>query len=178
MRPQAIAAVVLAVLLLCLAPAWAGPPQKAAVNHEPVITGIRVLEVGVFASRVDNRERAATVADGIRDRARDFVLLARGTTVEARLDTGIGLRYQLIGQPMGAPVTVDVVVRHPQMTNPETGLPMTHSAAGYERAIGRVEHSVWSFDRPGDLLPGQYVIEILYKGEVLTRQEFRVSLPR
>jgi hypothetical protein len=96
--------------------------------------------------------------------------------MEAGLETGIGLRYQLLGHPKGARVLVDVVVRHPAIVNPDTQLPMTMSTARYERVIGEVEHSVWSFDTPGDLVPGEYVIEIQHKGRVLAREVFRVSV--
>ncbi|OIO01599.1 MAG: hypothetical protein AUJ49_07330 [Desulfovibrionaceae bacterium CG1_02_65_16] len=138
------------------------------------VTGAKVLAVGVFSSTVVSRARSESVADGIEDRARDFRLLRRGNVVEATLGTGIGLRYMLTGSPKGAPVVVDVVVRHPQMVNPDTQLPMNVSSAQYERNIGAVEHSVWSFDTPGSLAPGEYVIEILYRERVLARQAFKV----
>jgi len=138
------------------------------------VTGARVLAVGVFSSTVVSRAQSSAVADGIEDRARDFKLLRRGNVVEAALGEGIGLRYQLTGAPKGAPVVVDVVVRHPEMVNPDTQLPMNMSSAQYERAIGAVAHSVWSFDTPGSLVPGEYVIEVLYREKVLARQAFKV----
>lgn len=159
-----------------LAGAQAAP--SAAQESAARVTGAKVLAAGGFTSTVESRESQAGVADGIRDQARDFTLVKRGTAAEARLDTGIGLRYQLLGEPKGASVVVDVVVRHPRMINPDTQLPMTHSTAQYEREIGAVEHSVWSFDTPAGLVPGEYVIEVLHKGRVLARQAFQVSLPR
>lgn len=159
--------------LLCCLPCGAARAQQAG---EAKVTGAKVLAFGVFSSTVESREYSPHVVDGIRDRARDFTLVRRGANVEAALDTGIGLRYQLSGSPEGAVAVVDVVVRHPQMVNPDTQLPMTHSTAQYERVIGAVEHSVWSFDTPGDLVPGVYVIEILYRGHKLARQEFFVTV--
>jgi len=35
---------------------------------------------------------------------------------------------------------------------------------------------VWSFDTPGDLVPGEYVIELLHRGRLLARQEFQVTV--
>ena len=152
------------------------PAQPAGARNAPEarVTGAKVLAVGVFSSTVISRDRSLSVADGIQDRAQDFKLLRRGNVVEATLGTGIGLRYQLTGAPKGARVVVDVVVRHPQMVNPDTQLPMNMSSAQYERVIGAVEHSVWSFDTPGSLAPGEYVIEILYRDKVLARQVFKV----
>lgn len=140
------------------------------------VTGAKVLAVGVFTSAVESRSFSPSIADGIRDHARDFELVRRGNTVTVGLETGIGLRYQLIGSPKGAVVVVDVVVRHPKIINPDTQLPMTHSTTQYERVIGDVAHSVWSFDTPGDLVPGEYVIELLHRGKVLARQEFQVTV--
>ena len=152
------------------------PAQTSGTRNLPKVhvTGIKVLEVGVFSSTVTSRDRSLSVADGNLDRAQDFKLLRRGNVVEAALGTGIGLRYKLVGAPKGAQVVVDVVVRHPQMVNPDTQLPMNMSSAQYERNIGAVEHSVWSFDTPGSLVPGEYVIEIIYRDKVLARQAFKV----
>lgn len=174
---------------LCCAPALAGDPEPGgglaaaeparanAIGASAVkVSGVRVLEYGVFSSNVARRQRVASVADGIRDKAKDFALVKRGSRVEARLGTGFGLRYQVTGAPRGALVLLDVVVRHPQMVNPDTRQPMTHSHAQYERAIGAVEHSLWSFDTPAGLIPGLYSIEILHQGRVLARQEFQVTL--
>lgn len=152
------------------------PAGTAAAAKAPRVTGAKVLAVGLFASTVESRSLTPHVADGIRDQARDFTLLKRGAAQEARLETGIGLRYQLTGEPKGAEVLVDVVVRHPAMVNPDTQLPMTHSTAQYERGIGVVEHNVWSFDTPAGLVPGEYVIEVLHKGRVLARQVFQVTV--
>jgi hypothetical protein len=62
--------------------------------------------------------------------------------------------------------------------NPDTQLPMNVSSAQYEREIGEVEHSLWSFDTPGTLVPGEYVIEILYREKVLARQVFKVLVKK
>lgn len=138
------------------------------------VTGARVLAVGVFSSTVTAHAHADGVADGRADRARGFKLLRRGNVVTAQLGTGIGLRYRVEGAPRGALVLVDVVVRHPAMVNPDTQLPMNVSSAQYERRVGEVAHSVWSFDTPGSMPPGEYVIEILYGRRVLARQAFKV----
>lgn len=153
----------------------AGGTAAARAEHARV-TGAKVLAVGVFTSAVESRSFSPSIADGIRDHARDFELVRRGSTVTAGLETGIGLRYQLTGSPKGAVVVVDVVVRHPKIINPDTQLPMTHSTTQYERVIGDVAHSVWSFDTPGDLVPGEYVIELLHRGRLLARQEFQVTV--
>lgn len=184
MRKKSLTWFAAAALILCCAleraaqaePLNASETDQAQKAGQARVTGAKVLAVGMFSSAVESREYAPSVADGIRDRAREFTLLKRGSAVEARLDTGIGLRYQLTGSPKGAPVVVDVVVRHPQMVNPDTQLPMTHSSAQFERSIGAVEHTVWSFDTPGGLVPGEYVIEIRHKGRVLARQEFQVTV--
>lgn len=159
--------------LLCAGAALAAGTHKAGQVR---VTGAKVLAFGVFSSEVESRDFSPGIADGIRDQARGFTLVQRGATVEAALETGIGLRYQLTGSPKGAVAVVDVVVRHPAIVNPDTQLPMTHSTTQYERVIGAVEHSVWSFDTPGDLVPGEYVIEILHRGKVLARQTFQVTV--
>lgn len=175
-RTMAIWCLAVLATLWCVQALAAQPaPQPEAQVR---VGGAKVLAFGAFTSSVERREHVATVADGIRDQARDFTLVKRGAAQEVRLGSGIGLRYQIQGAPKGATVLVDVVVRHPSMVNPDTQLPMTHSTAQYERVIGAVEHTVWSFDTPLSLVPGEYVIEIQHKGRVLARQAFQVKVRR
>jgi len=143
---------------------------------EVLVSGARIIDFGEFSSTVERRDRTATVADGIKDQARDFALVKRGALMEARLGSGIGIRYQLLGAPRGTAVQLDVVVRHPAIINPSTRQPMTHSSAQYERSIGQVAHSVWSFDTPASLLPGDYAIELWHRGRLLVRQAFKVTV--
>ncbi|MDP2847573.1 MAG: DUF3859 domain-containing protein [Humidesulfovibrio sp.] len=169
--------VAVALTLFCAFEAMAqGGLLRAQQTALAKVTGIKVLAVGTFSSTVESRAYTPSVADGIRDQARDFTLARHGAAAEASLDVGIGLRYQLTGSPKGAAVVVDVVVEHPQIVNPDTQLPMTHSTAQFERVIGEVEHSVWNFDTQADLVPGEYVIEILHKGRLLARQAFQVTV--
>ncbi|MBU1039894.1 MAG: DUF3859 domain-containing protein [Proteobacteria bacterium] len=149
---------------------------KKAAAPKITITGVKVLEFGVYTSTVTKREKVASVVDGIKDRATDFKLVRKSTLVDAGLGTGIGMKYVLRGSPKGAAVNIDVVVRHPAMVNPETKETMTQSTATFERVIGQGEYAVWSFDIPADLVPGEYVIELVYEGKVLAQKVFRVKI--
>ena len=140
------------------------------------VTGIKVLEFGVYASTVQSREKSSAVADGVKDRARDFKLVRKSTLVDAGLGTGIGMAYVVRGAPKGARVELEVAVRHPEMVHPDTRETMTRSAAAFERTIGETGHAVWSFDTPAGLVPGEYVIELIYEGRVLAKKEFRVTV--
>ncbi|PKN07275.1 MAG: hypothetical protein CVU73_13560 [Deltaproteobacteria bacterium HGW-Deltaproteobacteria-8] len=151
---------------------------KAAEAAKPKITGIKVLGFGVYTSTVEKREKSATVADGIKDRARDFKLVRKSTLVDARLGTSIGMTYVLRGTPKGAAVNLEVVVNHPAVVNPTTKEAMTRSSATFERILGQPEHSVWSFDAPEDLVPGEYVIELVSEGKVLAHKVFLVKVKK
>lgn len=155
--------------------AQASKPAKPA----PVkVTGIKVLEFGVYASTVTSREKSSAVAGGVKDRAKDFTLVRKSTLVDAGLGTGIGMAYVVRGAPKGARVELEVAVRHPEMVNPDTREAGTRSAATFERAIGEPERAVWSFDTPAGLVPGEYVIELIFEGRVLAKKEFRVTVRR
>jgi hypothetical protein len=149
---------------------------KAAKPVPPKITGAKVLEFGVYTSTVVSREKSPSVADGIKDRATDFKLVRKSTLVDARLGTSIGLKYVLRGTPKGATVSIEVAVTHPPMVNPDTGQSMTYSTATFERVLDQPEHALWSFDTPGDLVPGEYLIELVSEGKVLAKKVFRVRI--
>lgn len=166
-----------ALLTLALAaPALAKTTPKKPVAEQTKVTGAKVLEFGVYTSTVEKREKVPTVADGIKDHAKDFRLVRKSTLVDAGLGTGIGMTYVLQGAPKGASVTLEVAVSHPPVVNPETKESTTRSSATYERAIGQNHHAVWSFDTPEDLVPGEYVIELVFEGKVLASKAFRVKI--
>jgi hypothetical protein len=166
-----------------LAPAQAAKMQPTGAKKiqqpaPPKVTGVKVLEFGIYTSTVTSREKSPTVADGIKDRATDFKLVRKSTLVDARLGTSIGMKYVLLGAPKGASVTIEVAVRHPAMVNPETRETMTRSSATFERVIGEPEHALWSFDTQAGLVPGEYVIELFFDGKPLAQKEFRVTVRR
>ena len=164
--------------LVLIGPAQAAPRAKKAEPPPVKVTGARVLEFGTYTSTVEHREKSPAVADGIKDRATDFRLVRKSTLVAASLGTGIGLSYMLLGTPKGASVTLEVSVSHPAMLNLETRETMTRSSASYERVLGEPAHAVWSFDTQAGLVPGEYVIELMYEGRVLAKKEFRVTVRR
>jgi len=181
-RTLSLALMALAALL-ALAPvarAGAAKAQPAGVGKAAsalaTVTGAKVPEFGVYTSTVTSREKSSAVADGIKDRAKDFRLVRRSTLVVARLGTGIGFKYVLQGSPEGAAVNIEMAVRHPAIVNPETREPMTISRATFERVIGQGAHAVWSFDTPEDLVPGEYVIDISFEGKMLAHKAFRVTI--
>ena len=159
------------------APAQAARPRvKKTEPAPPKVTGVKVLEFGIYTSTVVQRIHSASVADGIKDRATDFKLVRKSTLVDARLGTSIGMKYILRGTPKDARVTIEVGVVHPPMVNPQTHETMTRSSANFERTLGQPEHAVWSFDTPADLVPGDYTIEIVSEGKVLAQKVFRVRI--
>lgn len=174
--PLALAAL---LALALAAPAGAAKAQRKSQADKPApvkVTGAKVLEFGIYASTVTGREKSPAIADGIKDRAKDFRLVRKSTLVDAGLGTSIGMQYVLRGTPKGASVQLEVAVRHPEMVNPETRGATVRSTATFERVIGQSEHAVWSFDTPAGLIPGEYVIELLYEGKVLASKEFRVAI--
>ena len=181
----ALAAVTLAAALAfsaaCpVAPASAAQSARAKAKKTepaaPKVTGVKVLEFGIYTSTVVQRIHASSVADGIKDRATDFKLVRKSTLVDARLGTSIGMKYILRGTPKDGRVTIEVGVLHPPMVNPQTHETMTRSSAHFERVIGQPEHAVWSFDTQADLVPGDYTIEIVSEGKVLAQKVFRVRI--
>lgn len=178
-------AVTLAAALALSALCPAAPAQAAKSAHAktkkneppaPKVTGVKVVEFGIYTSTVVQRIHSASVADGIKDRATDFKLVRKSTLVDARLGTSIGMKYVLRGTPKDARVTIEVGVVHPPMVNPQTRETMTRSSAHFERTIGQPEHAVWSFDTQADLVPGDYTIEIVSEGRVLAQKVFRVRI--
>lgn len=106
-------------------------------------------------------------------------LVSATTTIPARLATSFGFAYTLVGQPNGAKVTVKEVSYFPPpgMRNSTTNQMQLSYERSETREIGHEHTTSWRFTEPGDLIAGNWRIEIWYGGKKMATQEFTTIVP-
>ncbi len=158
----------LALLLLAL--------PCPAQTPEVTVESARILDYGIFSSDISAFILDEGVADHSKIVSRDFSLIEPTADVKARLGTGFGIKYVVLGQPCGDEVEVDVTVEHPPLFNPKSGKTYLFSRTKFKQRLGRPGHAIWTFDEGWTLCPGKWVIRVEYRGRLLAKQEFAVTL--
>jgi len=147
----------------------------AACGSEPAdAPAAQVVSAGVFGVA-----GAASAAVGSPVRAAAAVLQTDTDTIEARPGTNFGFEYTVTGLPTDRPVRLELVVRHPPMRFDDgTTRSESRGAVTAVPADGRY-HDVflYRFDRPDDLVPGDWTLQVSRDGRVLAERVFHVRLP-
>src|SRR5689334_4730580 len=79
-------------------------------QQEIQITGAQITEVGIYQAKV---LKASTNAAGVKlQELDDFKLLNSTTNIPARIGIRFGFRYEILGTPSNAPITLEMVGKH------------------------------------------------------------------
>jgi len=144
---------------------WAGCQRNAAVS------GAKVTEVGIYQAQVFTEE---TNAAGVKLQGLDeFKLLKSTTNVPARMGVRFGFRYEILGTPTNAPITLTMAGIHPPIRSPVTGRTETRTTYSLRSRVGQA-YTSYSLDDASDLVPGQWTFEIWYADQKLCEQSFWV----
>jgi hypothetical protein len=135
------------------------------------ITGAKVTEVGIYQAKVLTGETnaAGVILQGLDE----FKLLKSTTNVPARVGIRFGFRYEILGTPTNAPITLTMVGKHPPIKNSTTGKTETKDTYSLRSWIGKTYTSN-SLDEESDLVPGQWTFEVWHEGKKLCEQSFLV----
>lgn len=111
---------------------------------------VMALEIGRFEERNGGRT------------AHDFILAERTDTVQARIGSQIGVKYQIIGAPRGRKVEVKSVWKCPPpgLWDSVGGLHRAPSGSVRIEAIGDTNYIGYLFESNSELLRGRWSLEI------------------
>jgi alpha-tubulin suppressor-like RCC1 family protein len=135
----------------------------------PVVVGAEMVAHGVYTESNPPGERKAPTVDPDLQRTTD--------EIPARLGTIFGAQFRLLGTPFGEPVTVSVRISHPHMVDPEHGPTGDQTTSNEVHELGvssDIGLAAWTFEKPWELVPGQYTFQIFLKDRLLGEQRFHV----
>lgn len=157
------------LLFICLFPV-------SLVGQESVhVTGAKVTEVGIYQAQVLTGE---TNAAGLKLQGLDeFELVNSTTNIPARVGIRFGFRYEILGTPTNAPITLTMVGKHPPIKNAKTGKLETKDTYSLRSWVGKTYTSN-SLDEESDVVPGQWTFEVWHEGKKLCEQSFLVVLDK
>jgi hypothetical protein len=161
-------------LLVCCLAAWSGPSQSASIDRIDVTAyGIMFGPVGVLDGVGSNGiEHRASAGDSV---------VQTTTRILACLGTRFGLTYSLVGASDGMPVSIVEVYNFPRSGLRKPGAPSPIHDSHFERALmpGTNGNEIWyEFDKPWELVPGEWTLEISDGERLLASKTFTVALPK
>ena len=134
-----------------------------------------IVEYGLYDLKTDKQISAPGVAAGSVAVTKG-TLIRTTTDIPAVLGTGFGYRVKLIGDPVGATVTVkDInIVPEPGLRNPSTGNVIYREESVYQRKIGDTWRSDYQLNHDWTLLPGKWVFQIWVNDRKMCEQVFNL----
>ena len=148
-----------------------------ANGQELFVQGAELVGYGVFESRkVGNTIYGASTIP--QDMVANVSFTDFTTEIPAKLGTEFGFQYIINSQPKGGLINVTYVIRFP-----EPGL-VRNSGKVYKDVqysdritIGEKTLHGYGFDRPWEMVPGEWVFEVWHKKARLLRKTFTVLAP-
>ena len=98
--------------------------------------------------------------------------------INAQPGTRFGVQLLVSAQSGQSIVPLTTRVYHPPIENPETGRSTTMDEWASPMNAGIPRYSGWSFEKPWELVPGRWRIEVMDRGVVIAAQDFDVSVAK
>lgn len=150
----------------------------AGCQSEPSVPVAEIVSSGVY--RITRADAAAADAGGGRVVAAKLELERAADSVPAVLNGNFGFEFTVSGLPTRKSLAIELKARHPAVVGPDgvsrtevvSTLPVYTASGAYRNAF------VYQFDRPEDLQPGRWTLQVLYGDRVLVERSYEVTPAR
>ena len=150
----------------------------AAVAQQPARADkprVEIIDHGLYATGPSTRVPMPRSVSGQMNLVSNVRLTKETRDVMGQLGTAFGFRYRIEGVPPGA--TISIRTLHPKLTNPDTGRSMDYGERDQSVTPGEERYTGFSFDATYEIAEGDWAFQIIYQGQVLAEQRFKVVVP-
>ena len=130
------------------------------------ITGIELLEYGLFKTHDREIKNNSTTAAGKHIVSDKFELYEKTTDIIAKRGHTFGIKYQIKGTPKWKKVLLTYNVIHPPIQG------KTASFLKVKRSIGKQNALTYSFNEEYELVEGNWKMQIWHENEMLIEKDF------
>ena len=143
------------------------------------ITGAEIVEYGILKKIVEFEGPLDVphVLSGKVDNVIASPLIQSTATIKAVLGTTFGISVKLLGEPNGAIVSSHFRCIHPKLTDSASGRSSKTDDWRSPIPIGTPRYVSRTFDHQWELVPGEWTIQVLSDGKVVTEKTFDVVAP-
>jgi DNA-binding phage protein len=148
---------------------------SAALSDDHRVDHVSIVERGIFQASSETVPIARSSFGSV-IKVRNVSLVRSTTTILARTSLRFGLRYVVVGAPVGASVDIRLVTRFPEsgLLDPATGIRHYESEYTIRGAIGIPAYREFIFDHSWEIVAGEWVFEFWQAGRNIGSQRFCV----
>lgn len=145
-------------------------------TYNAFVEKITIIEYGLYSANLSEGIEVANTNSGKISNASNIRLIEKTTAIAARLGTTFGLTYMVSGPPLDESVEITVKIISPPIHNPLRNKTSKVQSYSLHKQLNERTYDLYTFEQPWELVPGKWVMQILYKGKVMAAQTFIVKL--
>lgn len=140
------------------------------------VQSAEIVEYGIYRlERTGEHILLPSTAAGAVEPAARVSLITTTNRVQAIVGTTFGCRFVVNGEPTGASVRLDIIVEHPPFEKTPGQKTGTTDKVPYRYVIGQKGGYTYTFDNDWEAVPGDWSIQVWYRGRKLAEQKFVVE---
>jgi len=136
---------------------------------------VEIIDHGLYVTGPSTRVPMPRSVSGQMNLVSNVRLTKETRDVMGQLGTSFGFRYRIQGVPAGATITIRTL--HPKLTDPATGRSMDYGERDQTVSPGEERYTGYSFDATYEIAEGDWAFQIIYNGQVIAEQRFKVVVP-
>lgn len=153
-----------------------GLPVTASARNSPSVQSAGIVEYGIYRIALTGEHiPLSSTSAGAVEPAASVRLITTTNRIPAVVGTTFGCLFVVTGEPTGAPVTLDIVVEHPPFEKVQGRKTGTSDKVPWPYVIGQKVGYTYTFDNDWEAVPGDWWIQICYRGRKLAEQKFVVE---
>jgi hypothetical protein len=134
------------------------------ISNAAEVSGIEILDYGSYRFEVDTAKSTA----------KNVILVEQTNRVSATLGANFGFRFRINGYPKGEKIVLTKKIIHPALTNPKTNKTTTSEKTIFEAVIGSKNITGMDLVKEWELVPGEWTLQVIYKGNKVAEKSFTV----
>lgn len=148
----------------------------ASAAQAQTVERITFSNAGIYRLDTERVEDAPGSIKGFFRVVKNMRLIERTSRIPAAVGVSLGVNFEIIGEPAGAPVTIRFITRFPQpgLRDPKSGKVHLTSVNDRQYRIGDASFRSYSFDEEWEIVPGVWSLEFWHGGRLIAAQKFEV----
>jgi len=153
------------------------PGTSMATDLGPAYLRIKIQRAGILKFVTSSLVESRGIPGGKEKKGLVIEITQETDRIPANRGVTFGFQYEVDSKVAIESVSLDIRLKPPPLIDPSSGRAV--SEINYHRIArtNRSNFTGYGLDYDWELVPGRWVFQILYKGDILAEQAFEVYLP-
>lgn len=145
--------------------------------NDIMIRDIQLTDYGLFEEVSTKKSRMLRPDESIIDNVLIEVEARHKQTtdiVKSEIGVEFGILFNIIGEPAGKEVEIEVIHEHPPIYLPDKKLPVIQQSYFIKKEINEVHHALYLIENDREIVEGDWKISIKYKNKIYLEKVFKI----